>query len=92
MKNDSTFLTLTIALLLLVAVFFVIERGAGKKRSGPWRRRGWLVDVCFWFFTPLVTKVLTRSLLLVPATTGGPGGGGARGRLDIRRGGATKGR
>lgn len=53
------------ALILLAVVFLILERGLGKKR-GPLLRRGWMTDVAYFFLTPFVTKVLSRSLLILP--------------------------
>ncbi|HEX3725784.1 MAG TPA: sterol desaturase family protein [Pirellulales bacterium] len=52
--------------MILSVAFFIVERIIGRNRSRPILRRGWLTDVCFWFFTPLVTKVLTRAAFFLP--------------------------
>jgi len=66
MKHDAHILQIAFALVLLSVVFFLIERVMGRGRGQPLFRRGWITDVCFWFFTPLVTKVLTRASLIFP--------------------------
>ena len=66
MKHDTRFLNIAIGLLVLSVLFFIIERVVGRNRSRPIFRRGWFTDVCFWFFTPLVTKVLTRAAFILP--------------------------
>ena len=66
MKHDAQILNIAIGLLVLSVVFFIIERVVGRNRQGPILRRGWLTDVCFWFFTPLVTKVISRGAFLLP--------------------------
>ena len=67
MKHDATFLHIALGFAVLSAIFFVIERFLGKSRGKPLLRAGWFTDVCFWFFTPLVTKVLTKLALFLPA-------------------------
>jgi sterol desaturase/sphingolipid hydroxylase (fatty acid hydroxylase superfamily) len=54
-----------IGLMVLSLLFFIIERVFGKVR-GPVLRRGWLTDVAYFFFTPFVTKVLTKTTLILP--------------------------
>jgi len=66
MKSDPSLLKITIAFLVLATIFFVIERALGNSRGRPLIRRGWLLDMCYWFFTPLVTKWLTRFVLILP--------------------------
>jgi sterol desaturase/sphingolipid hydroxylase (fatty acid hydroxylase superfamily) len=66
MKSGTTFAGIIIGFLLLSLIFLVIERVLGRRRGTPWLRTGWLVDVAFWFFTPLVTKALTRFIFIVP--------------------------
>jgi sterol desaturase/sphingolipid hydroxylase (fatty acid hydroxylase superfamily) len=67
MKHQGDILHVAIGLVALSALFFVIERLIGRNRNRPIFRRGWFTDVCFWFFTPLVTKVLTRASFFLPA-------------------------
>lgn len=61
-----TFLGLSAALLVLASIFFVLERlwPSVPRRARPWRTR--LTDASYWFFTPLVTRTLTRAALIVP--------------------------
>ena len=67
MKSDQTFLSVTAVLIVLSLFFFVLERFLGRGRERPYFRRGWLLDVCYWFLTPFVTQVLTRFALILPA-------------------------
>ena len=67
MKSDARLIQIAIGFAVLSVVFFVIERLFGKSRGKPLLRPGWFTDVCLWFFTPLVTKVLTRFSFIVPA-------------------------
>ena len=66
MKSDKTFLSVAIGLLVLSIFFLVIERCFGLGRGRSLFRRGWLLDVCYWFLTPFVTKSLTRLALILP--------------------------
>lgn len=69
MKHERTFFGLFIALILLSALFFVIERIVGRYsgRQQPVIRKGWFTDVIYWFVTPLITKPLTAISFLLPA-------------------------
>jgi sterol desaturase/sphingolipid hydroxylase (fatty acid hydroxylase superfamily) len=67
MQPASKLLQIAIGLLVLSAVFFVIERiVARRRRRLPVFRRGWFTDVCFWFLTPLFTKVVSRMVFIFP--------------------------
>lgn len=66
MNHDKTLLSTLIALLILAAIFFVIERLPGRGRKRPIFRRGWLTDVVYWFATILFTKPFVRLMLIVP--------------------------
>ncbi len=55
-----------IGLVLLSLLFLIIERVFGKAR-GPVIRRGWFTDVAYWFLTPFVTRVFSKSVILLPA-------------------------
>ena len=54
-----------IALLVLSALFFIIERVFGRVR-GPLIRRGWFTDVGYWFFTPFASA-FSKGVILLPA-------------------------
>lgn len=68
MNGTATILRIAIALGILSAIFFVVERVAarGRNRVQPILRRGWTTDVVYWFVTPLLTKPLARLLVIVP--------------------------
>jgi hypothetical protein len=68
MKTDKTFLSVLATLIILSAIFFVIERvaGRGRNRVQPVFRQGWLTDVVYWFTTILLTKPFVRLMLLLP--------------------------
>lgn len=66
MKSGSTFTGIAIGFVLLSLVFLIVERVLGRRRGAPWMRSGWWVDVTYWFFTPVVTKALTRLMLALP--------------------------
>lgn len=60
MERSPTFISLAAGLLILSAVFWLVERWrpsiAGQRRN----RADTRVDVVYWFFTPLVTRAVTR--------------------------------
>jgi len=61
---NPTFYSVGLSLLIFALTLGILERlfrARGRQRHGP---RSVLLDACFWFFTPLVTKVLTASALL----------------------------
>lgn len=68
MKTEKSFLQVLIGLLVLAAIFFVIERivGRGRNRAQPVFRSGWLTDVVYWFTTVLFTKPFVRLMLILP--------------------------
>ena len=68
MKADKTFLSVLVTLIILSAIFFVIERiaGRGRNRIQPVFRKGWCTDVVYWFATILLTKPLVRLMLILP--------------------------
>jgi sterol desaturase/sphingolipid hydroxylase (fatty acid hydroxylase superfamily) len=68
MKPDKTFFSVLVTLIILSAIFFVIERiaGHGRNRVQPVFRKGWLTDVVYWFTTILLTKPLVRLMLIMP--------------------------
>ena len=66
MKKEPTILSVLIGLLVLSAVFFLIERVFGKGRKQPILRKGWWTDVVYWVLTPLVTKQVTKLVFIVP--------------------------
>ena len=66
-RADVTILSAFIALVVLSAIFFLIERlGRGGKQRVL--RLGWRTDVVYWFFTILLTKPFARVLLILPLT------------------------
>jgi sterol desaturase/sphingolipid hydroxylase (fatty acid hydroxylase superfamily) len=61
--SSPTLWTLTVALLMLSALFWLIERWRPALRHSRRRVVDTRVDVAYWFFTPLVTKGVTRIAL-----------------------------
>lgn len=53
------------SLLVLAGVFGVIEWLAPGRRDQPRLREGIATDVTYWFFTPLVTKTITRVVIVL---------------------------
>ena len=68
MKPEKSFSQVLIGLLVLAAIFFIIERIVGRRRNRaqPVFRSGWLTDVVYWFATILVTKPFVRLMLIMP--------------------------
>jgi len=66
MNKDKTFLSVLVTLIILSAIFFVIERLLGRGRQQPIIRRGWWTDVIYWFFTVLVAKPFVRFMFIIP--------------------------
>ena len=60
-----TFVRLTIALILLGLVFSVTERLFPAIKGKRVRRSGARLDVWYWFFTPVVTRSISRVTTLV---------------------------
>jgi sterol desaturase/sphingolipid hydroxylase (fatty acid hydroxylase superfamily) len=60
-----TLISLSVGFLVLGAVFYLIERLFPAIPGQPLWRRGTRTDLIYWFFTPLVTKVLSSGLTLV---------------------------
>lgn len=58
---------ITLSFLVLTVIFAVIQRISPNIKGQKWVRRGFWVDVFYWVFTPLVTKVVTRAILIAPA-------------------------
>jgi sterol desaturase/sphingolipid hydroxylase (fatty acid hydroxylase superfamily) len=60
-------LNLFIALLVLSALFWMIESlfAANRAQPAPFRRRGFRTDLVYWFATPLVTKAISQIGLAV---------------------------
>ena len=68
MKKEATILSVLTGLVVLSLIFFVIERVFGRGRTQPIIRKGWWTDVLYWVFTPLVTKQITKLVVIVPVT------------------------
>ena len=60
-----TFTGVAIALLVLAAVLWPLERAWPAIPGQRWRRPGLGTDLAYWFFTPLVTKTVTRGAVVV---------------------------
>jgi sterol desaturase/sphingolipid hydroxylase (fatty acid hydroxylase superfamily) len=64
-----TVTSLLIGLVVLAIVFWVLERLSPGRRPQPLWRRDLPTDVGYWFFTPLVTRALSRASVVVLAVT-----------------------
>ena len=60
-------ISITIGFLILALAFTLLERWLGHGKERPFFRRGYGLDVAYWFFTPLVTKSLTKLVIYLPA-------------------------
>jgi sterol desaturase/sphingolipid hydroxylase (fatty acid hydroxylase superfamily) len=71
MLSDRSFLQTLAAFIILSVVFIGIERLLGPRLGGgrkqPVLRKDWLHDGVYFFVTALLTKPLTKYLLLFPA-------------------------
>jgi sterol desaturase/sphingolipid hydroxylase (fatty acid hydroxylase superfamily) len=54
---------LVAGLVLFALLFFGLERAFPARRGQAFLRQGIGTDVAYWFFTPLVTKAITRLVL-----------------------------
>lgn len=65
---SKTFVTVLIALVILMAFFLLIERvlARGRNRKQPIFRKGWFTDVTYFFMTVMVTKPLLKFILIIP--------------------------
>jgi hypothetical protein len=56
MNPDKTILTVLVTLIILYAIFFVIQLilARGRNRAQPVIRRAWLTDVIYWFTTVML--------------------------------------
>jgi sterol desaturase/sphingolipid hydroxylase (fatty acid hydroxylase superfamily) len=66
-----------VGLVLLAAVLWPLERFWPAVPGQSWRRPGLRTDLAYWFFTPLVTRGLTRvavvvAVVILAATAGLP--------------------
>jgi sterol desaturase/sphingolipid hydroxylase (fatty acid hydroxylase superfamily) len=63
--RSPTVLSLAIGLLVLSALFWLLERRQARC-GGPRRTRAdTRVDLAYWFFTPLVTRALTQAAVAI---------------------------
>ena len=65
MQRDPTIVSLIVGLIVLSAVFWMVERWRPSLTNQRRTRRETATDVAYWFFTPLVTKAVTRIALAV---------------------------
>src|SRR5271170_3537423 len=60
MRPIPGLITLGIGFVMLALVFFVLEKLSPGRRGQPVFRRGFGLDVIYWFFTPWVTGLISR--------------------------------
>jgi len=63
MDRAPTIITLFVSLLVLSVVFWAVERAAPGDRGQRRTRQETTLDLAYWFFTPLVTRLVTRVAL-----------------------------
>lgn len=65
----APFLRALLALVVLAALFFVVERVLARRRGReqPFFRRGWGTDAAYLVLTAVITKPLVRGVLVVVA-------------------------
>lgn len=56
---------IVVAFFVLLAVFRLIEFTRPRARKLPLLRRGVWTDICYWIFTPIVTKAATRLAVII---------------------------
>ncbi len=57
---------LAVAFFILTLFFWAVEFFWPSLSAGPkWRRRGYLTDTFYWFFTPLISRPLSQLAVLV---------------------------
>ena len=62
---SPTLQTTLVGLVVLSLFFWAFERVIGRA-GGPFFRRGWWTDAAWFLFTPLVVRVVSRTLVLLP--------------------------
>jgi len=60
-----TLAKITAGFLILGLVFFLIEKSFPAIRTKPLWRKDSGTDLIYWFFTPLVTRTITRAVTLI---------------------------
>ena len=63
----STFAGIMIAFIVLSIVFGLIEAFRSRSRRQPIFRRGYLTDVVYWLFTPVVTRSVVTVCVAIAA-------------------------
>jgi sterol desaturase/sphingolipid hydroxylase (fatty acid hydroxylase superfamily) len=65
--DSKRIVSMVIGFLVLTGIFFVIERLGRGIKTQRILRRGFWTDLIYWFFTPLVTKSITKLGVILPA-------------------------
>ena len=60
----KSLINIAASLLILGLVFYAVEKWSPSIPGQAIRRKGFGVDVMYWFFTPFITKGLTRIAML----------------------------
>jgi len=67
MRPIPSLLGLGISFVVLAAIFLSIEKLSPGQRGQPFFRRGFGLDVLYWFFTPIITGLVSRVAVLLTA-------------------------
>jgi sterol desaturase/sphingolipid hydroxylase (fatty acid hydroxylase superfamily) len=67
MARNPTVIGLTISFLLLALIFLALHKVSPGVRGQKIFRRGYWVDLLYWFFTPLVTGFIARLAVIAAA-------------------------
>src|SRR5476649_2475585 len=67
MRPMPSLLGLAASFLVLAFLFFIIERINPGRRNRRLFRRGFWLDLSYWFFTPLVTGFISRVAVFLAA-------------------------
>ena len=62
---DKQFVQLIVVFIVLTSVFWLVEYAWPGVRGQKFIRRGFGTDILYWFFTPLVTKAVSKLAVLI---------------------------
>lgn len=63
MKDGPSIVGLTLALGVLAAIFWIVERRSARGHARRRRPEDTRADLAYWFFTPIVTRAITKAAL-----------------------------
>ena len=65
MKPTPSLMGLAISFVLLAVIFVIVEKVSPSRRGQSIFRRGFGLDVFYWFFTPLITGAISRFAVIL---------------------------